>query len=66
MHQQRLIIDDVPQFFDLDRARQIAATLQLGDEDWSYTARPIGQTGQATVMVRDEDDKLVGYWSNRS
>ena len=46
-------------FYTADKARQMAAELQAGDPDWTYTVVTSSATGWSWIVVKDDAGEIV-------
>ena len=56
-------LDTTAHLYSPTKAEQVAAQLQAGDMDWTYTVvhDPQG-TGYSYIMITDEDGAMVGKY----
>ena len=57
-----LRIDTGQTFYPHHIAAKIAADLQSGDSDWTYTARNVGN--YSVIDIHDEDGELIAQYSD--
>ena len=53
-----ILMDDRAGFYTLDRAREVAASLQANDPDWTYEVADCGN-GLGRIDIIDEDGFVV-------